>query len=167
MGEVDAVVEDGGFAKDQIFRTNLIILFGILSAIKPSEIADACTISKMGHHTFLTRSHGERLKTKDTARHLNKGHLARQFVDGVYLRTIYIFIRIILEQITIGFNAEFVTQHLLTIGSHSWQELDVLLQYVHPLYQHLGNFEVVGRGDLDILTISFDEGDGMTIRLHH
>ena len=69
--------------------------------------------------------------------------------------------------ITISLNAEFITQHLLTVRSYSWQELDVLLQYVHGSNQYLGNFKVVRRGDLDILTISFDEGDGMTIRLHH
>jgi hypothetical protein len=41
---------------------------------------------------------------------LHEGHIARQFVDGIDLGTIYIFIRIVLEQVAIGVDAEFFTQ---------------------------------------------------------
>jgi hypothetical protein len=84
----------------------------------------------MGYDTFLAGTHGEGFEAENLADHLYKGHFTRQFVDGVYLRAVHIFIRIVFEQITIGLNAELIAQHLLAVRPHAWQVFDVLIEYV-------------------------------------
>jgi hypothetical protein len=64
---------------------------------------------------------------------LHVWHVARQLVDGVDLRTVYIFIRIVFEQVTISLDAEFVAQHLLAVGAYPRQELDVLIENIQFL----------------------------------
>ena len=81
----------------------------------------------MGHYAFLARPHLESLETQDAAHHLYEGHLARQFMDGIDLRAVHIFIRVILQQVTISLDAELVAQHLLPIWAYARQILDVLL----------------------------------------
>ena len=81
----------------------------------------------MGHDTFLARAHGEGLETEDMADHLYKGHFARQFVNLVDLRTVYIFIRIVLEQVTIGLYTKLIAQHLLAIRPYAWQVFNILI----------------------------------------
>ena len=110
VGDIDAVVEDGGFAEYDIFRTYLISLFRIFAPLEPYEVCDACTVAEMGHDALFSRSHRERLETEDMTNNLHEGHIARQFVDGIDLGAVYIFIRIVLEQVTIGVDTEFFTQ---------------------------------------------------------
>ena len=133
MGEVDTVVEDGRFAEDHVFRAYPVGLFGVFSTIKPSEVADSRTIREMGDDTLFARTHGETLETENMPHDLHIGHVASQFMDGVDLRTVYIFIRIVFEQVTIGLNAEFVAQHLLAVGTYPRQELDVLVENIQFL----------------------------------
>ena len=85
----------------------------------------------MGHHTLLARSHVEGLVAEYAAHDLHKRHVARQFVNVVDLAAVYIFIRIILQQVAIRLNAQFLTEQLLAIRPYAWQVHDVLLQYVH------------------------------------
>ena len=110
MGDVDAVVEDGGFAEYDIFRTYLISLFRILAPLEPYEVCDARAVAEVSHDAFLSRPHRKCLETEDMTNDLHEGHIARQFVDGIDLGTIYIFIRIVLEQVAIGVDAEFFAQ---------------------------------------------------------
>ena len=133
MGEVDTVVEDGRFAEDHVFRAYPIGLFGVFSTIKPSEVADSRTIREMGDDTLFARTHGETLETEDMSHDLHIGHVASQFMDGVDLRTVHIFIRIVFEQVAIGFDAKFVAQHLLAIRANPRQELDVLIEDIQFL----------------------------------
>jgi hypothetical protein len=48
-------------------------------------------------------------------------------VDGIDLRAVYIFIRIVFEQVAIGLDAELVAQHLLAVRANARQVHDVLL----------------------------------------
>jgi hypothetical protein len=41
-------------------------------------------------------------------------------VDGVYLRAIYVFIRVILEQVAVGLDAQFLTERLSAIRTYAW-----------------------------------------------
>ena len=127
MGEVDAVVENRGLAEDEIFSTDAIGLLGVFATIKPREVGDGGTISKMGHDTLFAGSHGEGLETQNVADDLHKRHVARQFVDGVNLRTVHIFIRIVFEQVTIGLNTELVAQHLLAVRAYARQVFNILV----------------------------------------
>ena len=110
MGDVDAVVEDGGFAEYDIFRTYLISLFRILAPLEPYEVCDARAVAEVSHDAFLSRPHRKCLETEDMTNNLHEGHIARQFVDGIDLGAVYIFIRIVLEQVAISVDTEFFTQ---------------------------------------------------------
>ena len=133
MGEVDAVVEDSRFSEDHVFGAYPIGLLGVFASIEPSEVADSRTICEMGYDTLFARAHGETLEAEDMSHDLHIGHVASQFMDGVDLRTVYIFVRIVFEQVTIGLYAEFVAQHLLAVGTYPRQELDVLVENIQFL----------------------------------
>ena len=130
MGEVDAVVEDSGLAEYQIFRPDAIGLLGVFSTIEPREVCDGRSICKMGNDALLTRSHGEGLETEDMPDDLHKGHLTRQFVNLIDLRAVYVFIRIVFEQVAVGLDAKLVAQHLLAVRPYAWQVFDVLIEDV-------------------------------------
>ena len=127
MGEVDAVVEYCRFAEDEILGTDAIGLLGVFATIKPREVGDGGAIRKMGHDTLLARSHGEGLEAEDMTNDLHIRHIAREFVDGVDLRAVDIFVRIVFEQVTIGLNAELVAQHLLAVRPYARQVFDILV----------------------------------------
>ena len=67
MSDVDAVVEDGRFAEDDILLTDLVALFGIFAAWEPDEIGDACAIGEVGDDTLLPRSCLEGLEAEDVS----------------------------------------------------------------------------------------------------
>ena len=131
MGDVDAVVEDRGFAEDHVFYADPITLLGVFATLEPYEVGDARTIGEMGHDTFLARSHLEGLETEDMTHDLYEGHVASEFVDGIDLGTIDILIGVELQQVAVGVDAEFVAQYLLTVRSYARQVLYVLIEDVH------------------------------------
>ena len=130
MGEVDAVVEDGGFAKDHVLCADAISLLGVFTSIEPGEVADSRTVRKVGDDAFLAGAHRETLETEDMSNDLHVGHVARQFVNTIYLRAVHIFIRVVFEQATIGLDAEFGAQHLLAVWAYTRQELNVLIENI-------------------------------------
>ena len=131
MGNVDAVVENGGFAEYNIFRTYLVTLFGIFSSLEPHEVGNAGTIGEVSHDTLLSWSHLEGLETQDMSHDLYERHIASQFVDGIDPGTIDMFVRIVLKQVAIGVDTKFFTQYLLPVRSHPRQVLYVLIENVH------------------------------------
>ena len=102
MGDVDAVVEDGRLAEYHVFRTYLITLFGVFPALKPHEVGNACAIGEVSHDTLLARPHLEGLEAENMSHDLYERHIACEFVDGIDLRPIDMFVGIVLEQVTIG-----------------------------------------------------------------
>ena len=128
-----AIVEDRRASEDKVILSYLIGACSILAAIEPHQIHDAGAVGEVGYDALLARSHWECLKTQDMAHYLYKRHVASQFVYGVEPRAVHIFIWIVLQQVTIGFNAEFLAQHLLAVGAYARQVHDVLLQYIHVI----------------------------------
>ena len=133
MGDVDAVVEDGRFTEDHVSHPRLVVLLGVFAALEPHEVGNARAVSEMGDDTFLARTHLEGFETQDMSHDLHEGHIPRQFVDGVYFRTVDILIGIVLEQVAIGVDAELVAQNLLPVGTHPRQVLYVLFEDVHQI----------------------------------
>ena len=127
MSHVDAVVENGRLTENDIFDTYLVRLFGIFPSLKPHEVHDTCAIAEMGYHTLFARSHLKRFETENLAHDLNEGHVACQFVDGINLRTVNIFVGVVVKQVTISEDPEFFTQNLLATWSYAWQILYVLI----------------------------------------
>ena len=126
MGHVDAVVEDGRLAENDVVDTNLIGLFGIFPTLEPHKVHDAGAVAEMGYHTFFAWSHLESLETEDLAHDLYEGHVARQLVDGIDFGTVDIFIGVSVDQVTIGMDTKFFAQYLFPVRSHPWQILYVL-----------------------------------------
>ena len=80
----------------------------------------------MGHHALLARTHCEGLETQDVSHHLNKRHVASEFVDGVDFGTVDVFVRIILKQVAIALNAKLIAQHLFAVRAYARQVFYVL-----------------------------------------
>ena len=62
MGNVDAVVEDGRLAEDKVLGADAVVLFGILAAVEPSEVADTGAVAEVGHYALFAGTHLERLE---------------------------------------------------------------------------------------------------------
>ena len=131
MLHLDAIVEDAWSPEHQVFRAYLVCLFGILASIEPYQVHDACAIREMGHHAFLARSHLKGLETEDASYDLHERHVASEFVNGIDLRAVHIFIWIILEQVAIGLDAQLLAEHLLAVGTYPRQIHDILIEYIH------------------------------------
>ena len=114
------IVEDAWFTKDKIVGTYFIVLLGVFTTIKPNQIHDACAIREMSHYALLARPHLESLETQDMSYHLHERHVASQLAYTINLRTIYVFIRVILEQVAVGLDAQFLTERLPAIGTYAW-----------------------------------------------
>lgn len=79
----------------------------------------------MSDDANLARPHGIFLKTQDAAFHLNES-LGGEFVDGVKLGAIHMLIGEVLQQVSIGLDAQFPLQQILPLGTNARQVLDVL-----------------------------------------
>ena len=126
MGYLDAVVEDGGFAKDHILSTYLVLCLGRLSIFEPHQVHHARSITEMGYHTLLAWSHVEGLEAENAANDLNEGHVACQLVNGIDLRAVHILVGIVFQQVAKGTDAELCVQHLLSLRAYARQKLNVL-----------------------------------------
>ena len=102
-----AVVKDRWSSEDQIFLSYLIGSGSIFAAIEPHKVHDAGAVGEVGHDALFARAHGEGLEAQ-----------------------------VILQQVTIGFDAELLAQHLLAVGTYARQVHDVLVEYCHfPVLQ--------------------------------
>ena len=161
-----AIVIDGRLAEHHILCANLVFRLGSLAELKPHEVHDTRTIGEVGHHTFVARAHLKGLETQYSSHHLHERHVACEFVNGVDPRAIHIFIRVILEQVAKGQDAQLLVEHLFAVGAHARQVHDVLIEYVH-LDECLCYFEVERRRYLDVLTITLDDGYLVAIGLNY
>ena len=135
MGHVDASVIDIRSSEDNIFLADGVALLGIFPSIEPREVHHlARTVREVGYYSFFSGTHLEGLETENVPFHLYKGHVARQFTDGIEPTAIHMLIRIVLQQVAIRHDAQFLTEHLLARRPNAWQVLYVLLQdVVHPI----------------------------------
>ena len=135
MRHVDASVIDVWSSENDIFLADGIALFGIFAAVEPREVHHlARPVGKVGYDAFLAGTHLEGLETEDVAFHLYERHVARQFADGVETAAVHMLVRVVLQQVAIRHDAQFLAQHFLALRSHPRQVLYVLLQnIVHPI----------------------------------
>ena len=139
MAQLDAVVEDGGLAEDQVVCADTVVLLGILAAgTEPHEVHDARAVAEMGDDALFTRTHLEGLKAQDMADDLHERHVARQLVDGVHLRAVHVLVREVFQQVAKGLDAQLVAEYLLAVGAYARQVHDVLVEYGHS-DEYFGN----------------------------
>ena len=122
-----ALVEDCRFAEDDVVRVYLIITCNLFGIREPHQVDDSCAVGDVCHNTFLASSRIELLEAENPAANLYEGHLARHLVDGVYLRPIHIFIRIILQEVAEGLDAQLLAEDILTSGTHPRKVFYVLV----------------------------------------
>ena len=116
-----AVVEHDGLAEDHIVAAHLVIVVYILPAIEPNQVANAAPVAEMGNDPTLPRSECCLLEAQYPAADLHERHIRTNLCDAVDATPVHIFIWIILQQITIGADSEFLTQNLFAPRSHARQ----------------------------------------------
>ena len=126
-----AVVEHARPSEDQIVGAYLVVLLGIFASVEPHQVQNACAVREMSHHTLAARSHLKGLKAEYVADDLHERHVARQLTHLVDFCAVNVFIGVVVQQVAIGVNAEFLAQHLLAVGPYARQVHDVLLEDVH------------------------------------
>ena len=131
MSHLYTVVKDGRLAENHILRTDFVPRHDLLAVVEPYEVHDAGTVGEVCHDAHLPWSHLKLLETQDASHNLHERHVTRQFMDSVYPRTVYMFIREVLQQVSIRFYTQFLTEYLLAVGAYARQVHDVLLQNVH------------------------------------
>ena len=113
MVDVDASVIDVRTSEDDILLAYSVVLLGIFPPIKPREVHNfSCAIRKVCNNTLFAGTHLEGLETEDMSFNLYKWHVAIQFADAVKTTAIHMFIRKILQQLTIRHDAQFFAEHL-------------------------------------------------------
>ena len=82
----------------------------------------------MGHETLLLYSHVEGLVGKYPPPYLHKGHVGRQFIDGIDLGTVHILVGVVLYQVADTHDAQLLVEHLLTAGTYACNVFYVLIK---------------------------------------
>ena len=129
---VSAAIESR-FAEYDILRVHLELLRGIFDAGKPYYVRYPRSVGEVGHEALLARSAAKLLETENPSLHLHEGHVAAQFVDGVYAAAVHVFVWVILQKVGYLRDTQLLLQHVPLLRSHARQILYVLVQYVKHL----------------------------------
>ena len=124
---VAAVVRQG-FTKNDIFCSGLVTVVHPVFGSEPDEVDNVASVGEVGDDAFLA-SFAKLLEALNGAFDLHQRHVACQLADSIDLRPVYIFIRVILEQVTPSSYVELTDKNLLAFGSHAGEIHDVLIEY--------------------------------------
>ena len=127
MGKLESAVEDGWLSENDILGSHSVGLHDVLGTAVPDEVCHTVAIRKMGYQQLVALAGIYLVVAEYLAFELYKGHVGIEFADVENLGAVYIFIRIVFQQITIRVDAELLAQYLFLLGSYSWQEHDVLV----------------------------------------
>ena len=126
MCKLVPAVKHRGLAKHHVLGVKVIIVVNVLGAVEPHKVYHAVAVGEMGHHPFFADAHGKLLETQNLSFDLYKRHVALQFVDGINLTPVHIFIWIVFQEVGPGINVQFLAEYFLALGAHSRQVHDVL-----------------------------------------
>ena len=115
--------------EDDILYAGLVLVVDPTAGIEPYDIHDITAIGEMGYDALLP-AFAKLLKTLYPPTDLHQRHIACQLTDGVDLRPVHIFIRIILQQVTPRSDVELTCQYILALWSHAREIHDVLREYI-------------------------------------
>ncbi len=93
--------------------------------MKPYEVNDVLTVGEMADDALLP-AFAHLLVAQDMAFDLYLRHVAAQLADGIHLRSVNVFIRIILQQVTPRLDVELTFEYLAAARSHAGQIHDIL-----------------------------------------
>ena len=101
-----AVVEDRRLAEDHVLGAYLVLRHGLFGVVEPYQVHDAGAVGEVGHDAQLARPHVELLETQDAPHDLYERHVARQLVDGVHPRAVYVLVGVVLQQVAKRLDAQ-------------------------------------------------------------
>ena len=127
MRKLEAASIDRWFSEDDVFGAHLEVLQNVLGAPEPDEVCHAVTIREVSHQHAVALTRVSLLITQNLSLNLHVWHVGGELADVEYLRTIYVFIWEVFQQVTIRVDTKFFAQYLFRLGSHVGQELDVLI----------------------------------------
>ena len=129
MGHIDASVVDVGTSEDDILFADGVALLSIFASVEPRQVHHfSRAVRKVCNDAFLAGTHLEGLKTQDMAFYLYEWHVAIEFAYAVESAAVYVFVRIILQQVAKGMDVQLFAEHLPPVGTNPRQVLYVLLQ---------------------------------------
>ena len=120
MRDVVLMIEGDRLAEHQIFRVDLIFAGYEIQSLEPNQINDACSISKLTHQSPAT-AHANRLETGNPATQLDIRQVVRQVGHPIDAAPVHIFIRIVIEQVPIGNDAQLPLEDLRFLRTDSRQ----------------------------------------------
>ncbi len=123
-----AVVENCWFPEYDIFFMAVIVGSHHFCSVKPYEVTYSRAVAEMSRHNSLSVPGRCLLETEDMPFHLYKGHVRCQFVYSVYLAAVNIFIWVMLNKVTVGYDAQFLVQDVLAARTYTLEILYVLVQ---------------------------------------
>ena len=100
---------------------------------EPDEVDNVASVGEVGDDAFLA-SFAKLLEALNGAFDLHQRHVACQLADSIDLRPVYIFIRVILEQVTPSPDVELTDEDLLALRSHAGEIHDVVIEYAAHYY---------------------------------
>ena len=133
MGKLITAVVRLRLTKDDIFRSWLVTVVHPVLGTEPHEVDDVAAVGEVGDDTFLA-AFTKLLEALYGSFDLHERHVARKLPDGVDLRPVHIFIRVILEQVTPSPDVELTDENLLALRSHAGEIHDVLIEYAAHYY---------------------------------
>ena len=120
MRDVVLMIEGDRLAEHQIFRVDLIFAGHEIQSLEPDQVNDACPIGKLAHQPLAT-AHADRLETGNPATQLDIRQVVRQVGHPIDAAPVHIFIRIVIEQVPIGNDAQLPLEDLRFLRTDSRQ----------------------------------------------
>ena len=127
VGKLKASTIDGWFPENDVFGIGFVSLVDVLCSTKPYQVDHAEAVGEMRHHSLVALSRVELLEAENLSFDLYERHLRGQLADVEHLGAVYIFIRVVFQQVTIGADAELLAQYLFLLRTYARQVHDVLV----------------------------------------
>lgn len=130
VGKLVASVVDGGFAEDDVGGVDFVADV-VFCGDEPDDVGDARAVGDVGDDALLAWAHLVLLVGEDAGAYLHVRHVVGELGDGVDVGSVDVFIGIVLQQVTEGFDAQFFAEELASAGSYAWDVFHVLFEYAH------------------------------------
>ena len=124
VSDVDASVENGGFAEDNELHADDVAFLDVLPVLKPDEVDDAGAVGKMGNGALLT-TRANNLIAENLASQLNVRHVSVYLMDVIKTATVDMLVGKVIEEVVECGDAQLLTQHFGTLRADAGEILDV------------------------------------------
>ena len=109
VGKLVSSVIQGRPSKDNIVSIYAVVLIDILRALEPNKVYNAVSVGEMGNDAFASSACIIFFKAEDSSFDLYERHVRTQLVYGIDAASVYVFIRVVFEQVTVRLDMKFLT----------------------------------------------------------